>query len=492
MVETSGNERDSRANKRVIVVGGGLAGLAAATILAERGRDVVVIESEAFLGGRVGAWADKLNDGTEFQMERGFHAFFRQYYNLRALIRRVDPDLKSLVPMDDYPLLGPNGATQSFSNLPKQMPLNILELLRRTPTFRARDLLTVSPRKAAAMMAFDPQRTYARWDRTTAAEYLDSLHFPEDARRMLFDVFAHSFFNPEGDYSAAELLAMFHFYFLGNPEGLVFDTMNVPFSRGLFEPLARHLQNLRTELRLSEPVLRITKNENGTFVAETSQGTIEGSELVLAVSIPGLKQLVKSSPTLFDPTFRANIDRLTVTLPFAVWRLWYDKKVNADRPPFAGTSGLGCIDNISVFEKLEDESRAWSERNGGSVVELHAYAVDATWSEQRVREDLMRGLHAAYPETRTMKVLEERFLLRQDCPAFRPGDHASRPGVETAGRGVYLAGDFVKLPWASALMERAVTSGFMAANAILTKAQKQPVEIKTIKPRGFLAGTPGI
>ena len=150
MVETSGNERDSRANKRVIVVGGGLAGLAAATILAERGRDVVVIESEAFLGGRVGAWADKLNDGTEFQMERGFHAFFRQYYNLRALIRRVDPDLKSLVPMDDYPLLGPNGATQSFSNLPKQMPLNILELLRRTPTFRARDLLTVSPRKAAA------------------------------------------------------------------------------------------------------------------------------------------------------------------------------------------------------------------------------------------------------------------------------------------------------------------------------------------------------
>jgi len=32
-------------------------------------------------------------------------------------------------------------------------------------------------------------------------------------------------------------------------------------------------------------------------------------------------------------------------------------------------------------------------------------------------------------------------------------------------RILYLAGDFVKLPFASALMERAVTSGFMAANA---------------------------
>jgi isorenieratene synthase len=126
------------------------------------------------------------------------------------------------------------------------------------------------------------------------------------------------------------------------------------------------------------------------------------------------------------------------------------------------------------------------------VIELHAYAVDATWSEEQVRADLMRGMHEAYPETRTMKVLEERFFLRQDCPAFRPGDHASRPGVETAGRGVYLAGDFVKLPFPSALMERAVTSGFMAANAILQKTTKEHVEIRTIKPRGSLAGAPGI
>lgn len=101
MVETSSRSSESGAKQRVIIVGGGLAGLATATILAERGREVVVLEAEDFLGGRVGAWTDKLADGTEFQMERGFHAFFRQYYNLRALMRRVDPELKSLVPMDD-------------------------------------------------------------------------------------------------------------------------------------------------------------------------------------------------------------------------------------------------------------------------------------------------------------------------------------------------------------------------------------------------------
>ncbi|MCY1009610.1 FAD-dependent oxidoreductase [Nannocystis pusilla] len=67
----------------VLVVGGGIAGLAAATILSERGARVTVLEPETFLGGRAGAWTDTLADGTRFEMERGFHAFFRQYYCAR-------------------------------------------------------------------------------------------------------------------------------------------------------------------------------------------------------------------------------------------------------------------------------------------------------------------------------------------------------------------------------------------------------------------------
>ena len=65
----------------VVVVGAGIAGLAAATGLAERGITVDVIERETYLGGRVGGWAESLPDGSAVGMNRGFHAFFRQYYN---------------------------------------------------------------------------------------------------------------------------------------------------------------------------------------------------------------------------------------------------------------------------------------------------------------------------------------------------------------------------------------------------------------------------
>jgi len=475
---------------RVVVVGGGLAGIAAATVLAERGVEVTLLESETFLGGRAGAWPDQLADGTHFHMARGFHAFFRQYHGLPPVLRRVDPELSLLVPMGDYPLLGPDGRTESFSNLPRRAPFNVLELVRRTPTLRVSDLPHISGLHAAAMMAFDPERTYARWDRVTAKEYLDLLRFPPEARQMLFDVFAHSFFNPEEEYSAAELLAMFHFYFLGNPEGLVFDVMSRPFSV-VFERLERYLRERNVDVRLGTPATRLNATGHG-FLVETASATFEASHVVLALSVPALKELARGSADALDPILRARIDALGVTLPFAVWRLFLDRKVAPERPPFAGTTGLGILDNISVYEKLEDESRGWSDRTGGSVVELHAYAVDPTWTEDAIREDLLRGLHAAYPETREARIVEDRFLLRRDCPAFRPGDQSVRPTVETTRRNLFLAGDFVKLPFASALMERAVTSGFMAANAIVVRLGARPVDIRAIPARGLLAGAPGL
>ena len=208
-----------RQARTAVVVGGGIAGVAAATVLAERGVATTLLEREPALGGRAGAFPLHLATGETVQMERGFHAFFRQYYNLRSLLRRVSPDLDLLVPLQDYPILGPGGARQSFSGLPKRPPWNLIALTRRTPELTLSALRRVRLRQALSMLAFDQCRTYRRHDAGSATDYLDSLRFPPAARRMLFDVFAHSFFNPEHGMSAAELLMMFHFYFMRNPRG---------------------------------------------------------------------------------------------------------------------------------------------------------------------------------------------------------------------------------------------------------------------------------
>jgi isorenieratene synthase len=490
-----------RSSRRVVVVGGGLAGLAAATVLAERGVEVVVIEKERYLGGRAGSWSDRLADGTPFEMERGFHGFFRQYKNLRALIRRVDPSLSSLMPLDDYPLLGPGGASQSFSKLPTTPILNIVELIRRSPSIRVRDLLGADLLRAGSMLAFDVDRSYLELDGTSADVFLDGLRFPPEARRMLFEVFAHSFFNPEEDYSAAELLAMFHYYFTRNPDGLVFDVMRDPFGVVLFEPLERYLRERGVRFAMGTAASAIAREADGgwrvdaTFHADRSldEAGLErddrgvfarGDAVVLATTVPALRAITQASPHM--AAVATSIESLDVTLPFAVWRMWLDRPCLAERAPFAGTAGLGLLDNISLYERFEGESRRWAERTGGSVVELHAYAVPEHLSEADIRADLLRGMHEAYPETRDATVLEERFLLRRDCPSFRPGSHADRPGVETPLGDVVLAGDFVKLPFPSALMERATSSGFLAANVLLERWGRRGVAVEHGPTKGIL------
>ncbi len=475
--------------RSVGVVGGGLAGMAAATLLAERGVSVTVFEREPFLGGRLGGWMERLEGGESVEMERGFHAFFRQYYNLRELLRRVDPRLERLRKLEDYPILGRGGAMESFSRLPTLPPFNVLGLALRTSTLKWRDLVRVNVRSALAMLSFDMERTYADFDHLNAREYLDSLRFPPQARRMLFDVFSHSFFNPEEEMSAAELLMMFHFYFMGNPEGLIFDVLDEPFDTAVWRPLRRYLEGLGVQFRLEEAVTAVALAEGGGVSIRSERGEpVKVDAVVLATSVATLQKIISSSPELGDRAWREKINALALTSPFAVWRLWLDKPSSQGRHPFVGTTGMGMLDNISLYHLFEGESRRWAARTGGSVVELHGYGLPRGVDESVVRRDLLEGLHQLYPELRGARVLAERFLMRQDCPAFAPGSFRMRPTVETPLPQVVLAGDFLRLPIPTALMERAATSGFMAANQLLSGWGVRGQDLWSVPRRGLLAG----
>jgi isorenieratene synthase len=62
--------------------------------------------------------------------------------------------------------------------------------------------------------------------------------------------------------------------------------------------------------------------------------------------------------------------------------------------------------------------------------------------------------------------------------------------VSTPHEGITLAGDFVRLPIPSALMERAVASGFLAANKLLAPEGVRPEPIRSIPRRGLLGRRP--
>jgi carotenoid phi-ring synthase / carotenoid chi-ring synthase len=447
-----------------VVAGGGIAGIAAAVALAERRVPVVLVEAQPQLGGRVGAWPVD-HDGDAVTMSRGFHAFFRQYYNLRALIRRVDPALDCLVPLLDYPLVLAGGHEDSFAKIPRTPPLNLLAFVAKSPSFGIRDLAAVNVPAAMELLDVEFPDTFSAYNGESAAEFLDRLRFPAGARHLALEVFARSFFAHPTEFSAGELVAMFHSYFLGSSEGLLFDVPRDDYDAVLWAPLGRYLHGLGVEVRTSETVEAVCPAE-ALRVGLGSGAELEASAVVLAADMTTTQRLLLSSG-IGDDDWRRRVGAVTTAPPFAVWRLWTDRPAAAERPAFLGTSGFGPLDNISLLDRFEDGARCWASGHGGSVVELHAYALVDDVPEPELKARLRAELDRIYPELAGAVVVAEEWLVQQDCPLSSPAPWRDRLTVSTPEPRIVLAGDGIRCDYPVALMERAATTGFLAANALL-------------------------
>ena len=479
-----------------IVVGAGIAGLAAAAGLAERGVRVTVAERQPYLGGRVGGWAEPApeapagsggpgGDGAALPMSRGFHAFFRQYYNLRALLRRADPGLRRLVPLTDYPLVDARGRQDSFRGLPRTPPWNALAFALRSPTFRPADLLALNAAAAAPLAAVTVPGIYERLDNVDAETFLRRINFPPAARHLAFEVFSRSFFAPPSQMSAAELATMFHIYFLGSSEGLVFDVPDAGFDTALWAPLRDYLTARDVTFRTGTDVTALERAAPGRFRVHTSDGgRLEAAGVVLATDVAGLRTIVANSPDLAATAWRDRVAGLRTAPPFLVQRLWLDRPVDAGRPAFLATSGLDPLDNISVLDRYDRQAGDWARRHHGSVIELHAYAAPA---DPALGKRTVERLHALYPETGAARTVAESVLWREDCPLAGVGDFARRPRVVTPFPGLVLAGDGIRIDLPVALMERAASTGWHAANCLLARWGLAGHTLYSVPTRGRLA-----
>ncbi len=454
--------------------------MTAATGLAERGVAVDVVERQDYLGGRVGGWTER-HEGSDLAMNRGFHAFFRQYYNLRALLRRVDPQLRMLAPVNDYPLIDGAGRRDTFRGLPRTPPWNALAFALRSPTFRLRDLARINARAAAPLAAVSVPDIYRRLDHIDAETFLKNINFPESARHLAFEVFSRSFFAEPAHLSAAELAMMFHIYFLGSSEGLIFDVARANFDVILWNPLRQYLSDRGVRVHLGAQVSCVTPGSTKMFCVRTDAGDrLEADAVVLALDVTGLQRVVAASPGLGDDSWRNRIQQLRTAPSFVVHRLWLDRPVDSNRPAFLGTAGHQPVDNISVLERYEREAAAWARQHRGSVVELHSYAA----SSESTSEAAIGQLRKLYPETASTRVIYERVLRRSDCPLFAPGTYTRRPTVATPQPGLVLAGDGIRVDLPVALMERAATTGWSAANRLLRSWGLAGHELCTVPIRG--------
>jgi isorenieratene synthase len=188
-----------------------------------------------------------------------------------------------------------------------------------------------------------------------------------------------------------------------------------------------------------------------------------------------------------QPGFVDDMEQLTTSRGYAVWRIWVDRDIRPGLPTFINVDRLRVLDSVTLYHRITEEARDWAEQHAGAVLELHSYALPAdVQSEDDVRRVFLEELERYFPETRGLQISAEVLQVRHDFPAFAPGQRAHRPAPELAIQGLLVAGDWVRLPYPMTHMEAAFTSGLICANVVFDELGLQREPIFSVAPKGIL------
>jgi carotenoid phi-ring synthase / carotenoid chi-ring synthase len=467
--------------KTVAVIGGGIAGISAACNLSERGFKVHLFEKEKFLGGKVGSWEFE-SKGETLRTEHGFHGFFKQYLNLRNFLKKIGAH-KHLIPIDDYTILFDKNKKQGFKGLDNTPLYNVLNLSKFC-IIDWKTFLNPFGIPFINLLRFDFDSTYKKFDSESFAAF-SKRTLMNDKMKLVFNSFSRAFFAEPEDMSMAELIKSFHFYFLSNEDGLLYDVLDSDFQNSFIAYCEDFLQKNNAAIHYNTPVITLNKKENGFTVNDK-----DFDYCILCTDVKHTKRLINNSKGFetYSDTF-SKLTSLKQSGRYAVLRLWTDKfESDQSLPFFIFTDRLKCLDSVTLYHKMEKESAQWSKENNGGIFELHSYSVPKDLiTDEEVIKHLMAELYHYFPELVGMKIKHEYFQHRDDFPGFHTNQYANRPEVKTDVPGFYLAGDWVRMNNCSMLMEAAYTSGALAANYILQSEGLQENELESVPLKGILA-----
>jgi carotenoid phi-ring synthase / carotenoid chi-ring synthase len=481
--------------RKVLVVGGGVAGLTAAMELSERGYLVTVRESEKQLGGRLSTRLEKLPVG-DFKVEHGLHMWFYQYYNFLEILG------KKLNVLEKY-FTNFNEVYFMFEDYKPELlksegayPLNLLSIVLNSNNL---NLLSaaVTAGILPELLGYNYPKTNNALDNITLADFAKNRKVNKDFFNIILQPAASVTLNDPNKVSAGEMLMFTNIYFLGHPKAFHRKITKVDHGTAVINPMAEYVKKNKGKVLVSAPVKGFTIQDGKITGCVGESETFD--EVVLACDIPGAKKILKMSEGVDAKSkdalneLRLGVEKMKIAPPYRVLRVWFNKPTDKNRPQTQAcieTPQFLPIHLIGIFSMLEEECIEWANKNNGSVIEYHLYntpefdglTAEVVWS--KIKSQAMR----ITPELSSAVPLAFSMGSYENFTSYEVGQAPERPdplSPRSVGiSNLSLAGDWLRTPYPSALMEKAVCTGIECANIILAEDNVRKVKMKVAKGKG--------
>lgn len=439
---------------RVVVVGGGLAGLAAAVALVDKDLDLVLLESRPRLGGRAGSFTDSTSGDL---VDNCQHVSMCCCTNLQDFCRRVrieslferEASIAFVGPDNSVSMLAPGRLPAPLHTMGSFLKLKFLSLGEKLRI--ARGLLALANEKHAGKT-----QSFADW----------LLEHSQTVRtiNLFWSTVLVSALNERLDrMDVGHARKVFIDGFLANPEGSILEIPKVPLGELYGLNLERWLDEHNVNVRLKTGVRSISFEDtrSSASVLLRSGETIEADFVVAAVPFNRIVDLL-------DEDSQARIPGLGEAAeleasPITGIHFWFDRSVCPLRHAVTVGRTIQWVFNHTLISGIRGP-----DPNGEYLQLVVSASRDFEgMSQTEIRDIALEELRELWPKTKEANLVRWRVVTEHGATfAVRPGVEDQRPAQRTPIDGFFLSGDWTDTGW-PATMEGAVRSGYLAAEGIL-------------------------
>ncbi len=460
--------------RTVLVIGGGVAGIAASAALADAGMQVTLVEKRPLLGGR--ASSHRLAATGEL-VDECQHGTMRCCTNLTDLLTRFGVNDK-IDYHDAIHFLDSEGKRSVIKGcgMPAPGHTGLSFLLFRS--LSVADKLCIA--RAMLAMVMRPQMPDA--DSRTMASWFAEMKQTERAIKRFWAPVLISACNESIDrISCFHAFKIFRDGFLMNHEAFHFGVPTVPLAELYHSPAINYIQKRGGVVLPKTTVDRVLVSDEQQVSGIVLQNgdVLNADRYVFALQSDLLLKLLPAELTS-DSSFWQPIADIELS-PIVGIHLWLDKEIDCP-------AAIALLDRDTewVFNKnINYRLPAGSGTNLSALISASQRFTNTPQKE--ILDMVIKDLRAALPAMQGATVVRSQ-VVKWPRATFSPvpGIESARPDQRTPVRNLLLAGEWTQTGWPST-MESAVISGYRAAEYILAEAgQPKAVQAKAL-PYGAVA-----